>query len=65
MLPIFLVLAENTLLKTAYHFHLLLVGFDTVTYRKGYDRSPTLVGHQDSFLARLLWSEAPLVGGIW
>ena len=39
-------LAENTLLKTAYHFLLLLVGFDTLTYRKGYDRSPTLVGHQ-------------------
>ena len=37
------VLAENTLLKTAYHFLLLLVGFDTLTYWKGYDRSPTLV----------------------
>ena len=42
----YLVLAENTLLKIAYHFLLLLVGFDTLTYRKGYDRSPTLVGHQ-------------------
>ena len=40
-----LVLAENTLLKTAYHFLLLLVGFDTLTYRKDYDRSPILVGH--------------------
>ena len=40
------VLAENTLLKTACHFLLLLVGFDTLTYRKDYDRSPTLVGHQ-------------------
>ena len=39
-------LAENTLLKTAYHFLLLLVGFDTLTYRKDYDRSPILVGHQ-------------------
>ena len=37
---------ENTLLKTAYHFLLLLVGFDTLTYRKDYDRSPILVGHQ-------------------
>ena len=46
-------LAENTLLKTAYHFLLLLVGFDTLTYRKDYDRSPILVGHQDSFLAPL------------
>ena len=41
-----LVLAEKTLLKTAYHFLLLLVGFDTLTYRKDYDRSPTLVGQQ-------------------
>ena len=46
MLPIISVLAENTLLKTAYHFLLLLVGFDTLTYRKDYDRSLMLVGHQ-------------------
>ena len=65
MLPLVSVLAENTLLKTAYHFLLLLVGFDTLTYRKDYDRSPILVGHQDSFLAPLPGSEAPLVGGIW
>ena len=52
LLPIISVLAENTLLKTACHFLLLLVGFDTLTYRKGYDRSPTLVGHQDSFWRR-------------
>ena len=51
LLPLISVLAENTLLKTAYHFLLLLVGFDTLTYRKDYDRSPILVGHQDSFLA--------------
>ena len=38
-------LAENTLLKTTCHFVLLLVGFDTLTYRKDYDRSPMLVGH--------------------
>ena len=25
---------------------LLIVGFDTLTYRKDYDRSPILVGHQ-------------------
>ena len=55
------VLAE----KTSYHFLLLLVGFDTLTYRKDYDRSPILVGHQDSLLAPLPGSEAPLVGGIW
>ena len=46
LLPLISVLAENTLLETAYHFLLLLVGFDTLTYRKDYDRSPILVGHQ-------------------
>ena len=35
------------------------------SYRKGYDRYPTFVGHQNSFLAPLPRSEAPLVGGIW
>ena len=65
MLPLILVLAENSLLETAYHFLLLLIGFDTLTYRKDYDRPPILVGHQDSFLASLPGSEAPLVGGIW
>ena len=65
LLPIISVLAENTLLKTACHFLLLLVGFDTLTYRKDYGRYPILVGHQDSFLAPLPGSEAPLVGGIW
>ena len=65
LLPTISVLAEKTLLKTAYHFLLLLIGFDTLTYRKDYDRSPTLVGHQDSFLAPLPGSEVPLVGGIW
>ena len=61
LLAIISVLAENTLLKTAYHFLLLLVGFDTLTYRKDYNRSPILVGHQDSFLAPLPGSEVPLV----
>ena len=45
VLPAISVLAENTLLKTACHFLLLLVGFDTLTYRKDYDSSPILVGH--------------------
>ena len=45
LLALISVLVENTLLKTAYHFLLLLVGFDTLNYRKDYDRSPTLVGH--------------------
>ena len=40
------VLAENTLLETTCHFLLLLIGFDTLTYEKDYDRSPILVGHQ-------------------
>src|SRR3954463_4130645 len=62
LLPLISVLAENTLLKIAYHFLLLLVGFNTLTYRKDYDRSPILVGHQDSFRAPLPGSEAPLVG---
>ena len=48
LLALISVLAENTLLKTAYHFLLLLVGFDTLTYQKDYDRSPILVGHQGS-----------------
>ena len=65
LLPLISVLAENTLLKTAYHFLLLLVGFDTLTYRKDYDRSPILMGHQDFFLAPLPGSEAPLVSGTW
>ena len=65
LLPLISVLAENTLLETAYHFLLLLIGFDTLTYRKDYDRTPILVGHQDSFLASLPGSEAPLLGGIW
>ena len=34
LLPIISVLAENTLLKTAYHFLLLLVGFDTLTIER-------------------------------
>ena len=56
-----LVLADITLLKTTCHFPLLLVGFDTLTYRKGYDRSLTFVGHQASFLAPFPVSDVPLV----
>ena len=48
LLPIIPVLAENTLLKTDCHFLLLLVGFDTLTHRKDYGRSPILVCHQSS-----------------
>ena len=44
---------QKTLLKTAYHFLLLLIGFNTLTYRKDYDRSPTLVGHQKARIVLL------------
>ena len=54
----------KTLLKSTCQHLLLLVGFDTLTYRKGYDRSPTLVGHQDTFLTPLPGSVALLVSGI-
>ena len=53
------------LTENYFHFLLLLIGFDTLTYRKDYDRSPILVGHQDSFQAPLPGSEAPLVSGTW
>ena len=60
-----LALENITLLKTNCHFLLLLVGFDTLTYRKDYDWSPILVGYQGSFLAPLPGSEALLVSGNW
>ena len=56
---------QKTLLKTAYHFLLLLAGFNTLTYRKDYGRSPTLLGHQHSFLAPLPVSVALLVSETW
>ena len=65
LLLIISTLADIILLETTCRFLLLLVGFDTLTYRKDYDRSPILVGHQDSFLVPLPGSEAPLVSGIW
>ena len=43
---------------------LLLVGFDTLIYRKYYDTPPILVGHQDYSLAPLPGSEVLLVSGI-
>ena len=36
---------RENLTKNAYHFLLLLFGFDTLTYRKDYDWSIILVGH--------------------
>ena len=51
---------QKTLLKTAYHFLLHLVGFDTLTYQKDYDRSPILVGHQTLF-----WHRSRGVKRLW
>ena len=56
---------SESFIETACQHLLLLVGFDTLIYRKYYDTPPILVGHQDYFLAPLPGSEAPLVGGIW
>ena len=47
-------LADATLLKTTCDFLLLLVGFDTLTYRKDYDWSPILVGHHMTRIVSLL-----------
>jgi hypothetical protein len=55
---------SDSLIKTAYQHLLLLVGFDTLIYRKYYDTPPILVGHQDYFLASLPGSEALLKSGI-
>ena len=49
LLPVISVLEKNTLLKTACHFLFLLVGFDTLTNRQDYNRSPILVGHHTSY----------------
>jgi hypothetical protein len=41
---------SESLIKTACHHLLLLVGFDTLIYQKYYDTPPILVGHQASVL---------------
>jgi hypothetical protein len=51
---------SESLIKTACKPLLLLVGFDTLIYRKYYDTPPILVGHQDYFVASLSGSEALL-----
>ena len=56
LLPTISVLAEKTILQTAYHFLLLLVGFDTLNYRKDYDRSPILVGHHSTMAPNNIYS---------
>jgi hypothetical protein len=55
---------SETLVKTTCQHLLLLVGIDTLIYRKYYDTPPILVGHQDYFLAPLPGSEVLLESGI-
>jgi hypothetical protein len=55
---------SDSLIKTVCQHLLLLVGFDTLIYRKYYDTPPILVGHQNYFLAPLPGSEALLKSGI-
>jgi hypothetical protein len=55
---------SGSLIKTTCQHLLLLIGFDTLIYRKYYDTPPILVGHQDYFLTPLLGSEALLKSGI-
>src|SRR3954462_13768125 len=43
------VFAVLSLSKVTCQHLLLLIGFNTLTYRKQYDRSPRLVGHQETF----------------
>jgi hypothetical protein len=40
---------NQSLIKTACQHLLLLIGFDTLIYRKYYGTPPVLVGHQDYF----------------
>jgi hypothetical protein len=54
---------SETLIKTTSQHPLLLVGFDTLIYRKYYDTPPILLGHQDYFLAPLPGSVALLKSG--
>ena len=55
---------SESFIETACQHLLLLVGFDTLIYRKYYDTPPIHVGYQDYFLAPLPGSEALLVSGI-
>jgi hypothetical protein len=60
--PFASVYSESSI-KTAIQYLVLLVGFDTLIYRKYYDTPPILVGYQDYFLAPLPGSEALLKSG--
>jgi hypothetical protein len=55
---------SESLIKSTHQHLLLLVGFDTLIYRKYYDTPPILVGHQDYFLASLPGSVALLKSGL-
>jgi hypothetical protein len=55
---------SDSVIKTACQHLLLLVGFDTLIYRKYYDTPHILMGNQDYFLAPLPGSEALLKSGI-
>jgi hypothetical protein len=55
---------SESLIKTACQHLLLLIGFDTLIYRKYYNTPPILVGHQEYFLALLSGSEVLLKSGI-
>jgi hypothetical protein len=55
---------SESLIKTTCQHLLLLVGFDTLIYRKYCDTPPILVGYQDYFLTSLPGSEALLKSGI-
>ena len=61
---LFVSIYSESFIETVCQHLLLLVGFDTLIYRKYYDTPPILVGHQDYFLAPLPGSEALLVSGI-
>jgi hypothetical protein len=43
---------SESLIKTTHKHLLLLVGFDTLIYRKYYDTPPILVGHQPAVMVR-------------
>ena len=60
-----LALANITLLKTTCHFLQLLIGFDTLTYRKELQLIPYTCGSSRLFYGIVAGSEAPLVSGIW
>jgi hypothetical protein len=48
---------SESLIKTACQHLLLLIGFNTLIYRKYYDTPPILVGHQAA-LQNFSWMEA-------